>query len=97
MSETIYLPATDTLPATAAPPLLTEDEVLRLLRIESKDGYQAIRRMREQPDGLLGFKVGTKMRFMLSDVMQFLQVQRQKAIPFAPNVASKENESAGAR
>jgi hypothetical protein len=78
MSETVYMPTEDgrTQPA---PYVLTDEEVVRMIRLECKDTEQALKRYRQS--GLLKpTQVGNRLRYLLPDVLRFL-ADAQEANP----------------
>ncbi len=80
MSEsgnTIYLPSTDSSPAEPAPYVLTEADLVRMLRLDCQDPYQAIYRYRRRGQ-LKGTQVGKQVRFLLPDVVKFLDRAREE-------------------
>jgi hypothetical protein len=70
MSEVIYMPTQDgrTQPA---PYVLTEDEVIRLYRLESNDPERSLQRLR-QKGWLKPTQVGKQLRYLLPDVLRAL-------------------------
>jgi hypothetical protein len=87
----VYLPATKRRPAEPAPPLLTERETLRLLRMTgTKDGYQVLYRLRQH--GLVSVKIGNRVLYLLSDVLEYLRQRRDHASLFASKNASKDKQ-----
>jgi hypothetical protein len=75
--DTIYLPPTKDRPAEPAPYVLTQDEVVRLLRLESTEKpYETLLRYRKL--GLLkATQVGKHIRYQTPDVIDFLAKTRE--------------------
>lgn len=72
---TVFLPPTADRPAEPAPYVLTEEETIRLLRMEVEDPYSALKRYRDK--GLKGTQLGKNVRFQLPDVLDFLERHRE--------------------
>ena len=71
---TIYLPATADRPAEPAPYVLTEADMVRLLRLDGNaDPYQCLKRYR-QKGWLRGTQVGRHIRYTLANVLRFLEI-----------------------
>jgi hypothetical protein len=71
--EIIYLPATANRPVEPAPYLLTEDETIRLLRLDGGDDpYSSLKRYRNKGQ-LRATQVGKHVRYRLPDVIRFLE------------------------
>lgn len=76
MSETVYMPTTDgrTQPA---PYVLTDEEVIRMIRLECRDPEQALKRYRSK-GWLSPTQVGNNLRYLLPDVLKFLANVREE-------------------
>jgi hypothetical protein len=72
VNTTIFLPATADRPAEPAPYLMTEEDVVRLLRIDSADPYSCLRRYRNKGQ-LAATQVGNHVRYLLPNVIEFLE------------------------
>lgn len=73
-SATIFLPPTGDRPTEPAPYVLTDEEVARMLRLDS-DPYDALRRYRDK-GWLKATQVGKHVRYLLPDVIKFLDKAR---------------------
>jgi hypothetical protein len=78
---TIYFPRRDgdTGAPEAVPYVLTEEDVIRLLRLEGKDPARTLQRYR-QAGWLKPTQLGTRLRYTLPDVLACLE-NIQEAIP----------------
>jgi hypothetical protein len=74
---TVYLPPTPDRPAEPAPWVLTEDDVIRLARMDSVDPYSALRRYR-QKGWLKATQLGNHVRFLLPDVLAFFEKAKEE-------------------
>lgn len=75
--DIIFLPATADRPAEPAPYLMTEEETVRMLRLDGvKDPYDALLYYRRQ-GRLKATQVGRFVRFQLPDVIDFLKVTQE--------------------
>lgn len=75
MSGTIYMPSTAERPVEPAPYVLTEEDVIRFLRSESADPYQALYRLRQK--GLKAVPVLGRVRYLLPDVLAMLDMLKE--------------------
>ena len=64
-----YLPS-----GKPCPFVLTGDEVIELLRLDSKSPERTLKYFRDN-DLLKGFRLGRRVRYRLEDVIKFLQQQ----------------------
>lgn len=75
---TIFLPSTSDRPAEPAPFLLTEEETVRLLRLDAiADPYSALKRYRDK-GWLKATQMGRHVRFQLPDVLKCLETAREE-------------------
>jgi hypothetical protein len=79
--NTIYFPRRDGDPGApeAVPYVLTEADVIRLLRIEGKEPGRTLQRYR-QAGWLKPTQIGTRLRYLLPDVLACLE-NIQEGIP----------------
>jgi hypothetical protein len=74
----VYFPATKDRPAEPAPYVLTEEDMVRLLRLETAaDPYQTLYRYRNKGQ-LRATQVGKHVRFLLPDVVKFLATAQEE-------------------
>lgn len=74
----IFMPPTADRPAEPAPYVLTEEDMVRLLRLESvTDPYQTLYRYRSKGQ-LKGTQVGKHVRYTLPDVLEFLEIVKER-------------------
>lgn len=67
----VYLPRHGDTPAEPAPYVMTDEDVVRMLRGQSENAYQALYRLRRQ--GLKAVAVFGQVRYLLPDVLAFLE------------------------
>lgn len=60
-----------------APAVLTAEEAAELLRLEGKNPERTLKYWRDEGE-LAGFRLGRKVRYRLSDVLEFLAKKAQK-------------------
>ena len=71
---TIYLPATTGRPAEPAPFLLTQEDAVRLLRLDGKTSapYQTLKRYRDK-GWLRVVQVGNQILYPLAEIVRFVE------------------------
>lgn len=67
-----YLPS-----GRPAPAVLTAQETAEMLRLDNGDPLRTLKYFRDEGE-LVGFRLGRKVRYRLSDVLEFLAKKAQK-------------------
>lgn len=77
----LFFPADGDRPPEPVPAIMTAEEVVRFLRLDSKGEHavsQALKRLKRE--GLKAYRVGKRNKYWLVDVVKWVESRREEAV-----------------